>query len=475
MRLLFIIVLILGNLNAFQANYIDEHNKTIVLKQKTYLMDDIVKIKNSSNLIFDGNDSTLIVTNPLNGVFKIFNSQNITLKNFSVDYKYLPHVAGKILEINKKDKTIVFRPFKNYTNSLQKNISIESKKRTVYLYPLSKPGIVKKRGTPVTHIKSIVKKQNNYLILCKKIKKNIQVNDVIVLVFRNQGGSISYSRNSDNITYDNITIYAGTSGNFVAKNTSNVTIQNSKILLKPERWLSANADGVHCQSCRTGPKIINNHFEGIGDDAINIYTIPLSIEKISKNILVKPKYFTNSIKKDDMIYFFNPKIGKIIHKNRIKSFKIEKNGISLSFMDPLPKLNKSIQLYNMNLTGSGFAIEGNTFKNSRRYGILLKSHNGSIKNNIFEDLGGSAIIMRNSIRHYMEGLNSENILIENNNMKNCGFGFRKSQPLIEIKFMKEKGISKYDEQKNIKIINNVLNPYEKYYIIRNTKKLLIDN
>jgi hypothetical protein len=46
------------------------------------------------------------------------------------------------------------------------------------------------------------------------------------------------------------------------------------------RLLTANADGVHCQQNRSGPVIEDCYFEGMADDAINIYTPPNVLREI---------------------------------------------------------------------------------------------------------------------------------------------------------------------------------------------------
>ena len=46
------------------------------------------------------------------------------------------------------------------------------------------------------------------------------------------------------------------------------------------RLLTTDADGVHCQQNRSGPVIEDCYFEGMADDAINIYAPPNVLREI---------------------------------------------------------------------------------------------------------------------------------------------------------------------------------------------------
>ncbi len=404
-------------------------------------------LNNIHNSILDGNNTTLKIQKPDIGVFIINNCSNLIIKNFSIDYNFLPHIVGKVLYLNKKNKYIIFKPLtKEYLKSLKKNILI-NKKRFIYSFPLKKPGIVKKNGTKVSIIKLIKKYNQNYKIIYKTLKNNFHKNDIIVIIFRKNGEPIFKIKNSKNITFENIKIFASPAAAFTSINSSNITIKNSKILIKNNRWLSTNAGGIHCQNNRIGPKIINNEFVGLGDDCINLYTKPLYIKKQTKNyITVKSTNYTyKAILLNDIFYFYDPKKDKIIYKAKLlKISHLHKNIIKLTFNKKLPLFNKNILLYDINLSSYNFIIKNNIFENSRRHGVLLKAHNGIIQNNIFKNLGGYAIAMYNSNKNYIEGLNSENIIIKNNIFFNCGFGINKNKAIL----------NKLNLNNKIKIFNN---------------------
>jgi len=422
----------------------------------------LYKIIDKQHETYDCNNSTIHINKANQGLFIIKKSHDITIKNCHVAYDYSPIVDLNITHIDKKRRIVEAKVFD--LKSLKHNDFNNNK---IYIYPITQSGIIKEHGTRVTWVKSIELKENDTVAFqSKNIKKNLSIGDRAVLVFRYQGNPIVRILYSKNITIENITMHDSPSAFITALGVDNLSITNNKIVKQKARLSSTVAAAVHCQSCKN-ITIKDNIFDGLGDDCINLYTRPLLIKQQIKDILiVKKRNFDKLINPKDIFYFFNPKTGKIILKRKLISYKSSKknNSLKLKFKN-LPNLSKDIQIYDINLAGNNFLIQGNTFKNSRRYGILLKAHNGKIINNSFKNLGGSALMLSNSLNHFLEGLNCENILIQNNKIENCGFGnFKHSQALIEIGAKKKGGNSLEPFHKNIQIIDNVMNNSQKYYL-----------
>ena len=78
------------------------------------------------------------------------------------------------------------------------------------------------------------------------------------------------------------------------------------------------------------------------------------------------------------------------------------------------------KVYLTNRSSESFIFRNTTFKNGRRYGILLQSSYGQIKNCTFENLSSSGIKMENGV-DWGEGFIANNIEITANTFNNCGF------------------------------------------------------
>jgi poly(3-hydroxybutyrate) depolymerase/Ca2+-binding EF-hand superfamily protein len=75
---------------------------------------------------------------------------------------------------------------------------------------------------------------------------------------------------------------------------------------------------------------------------------------------------------------------------------------------------------NLNLSSSNFVFRNNTFRNVRRFGILMQTHDGLVEENTFDGVSTSAIIVRNSAG-WPEGFATGNIVIRGNTIRDCNF------------------------------------------------------
>jgi len=469
--------------NIVQAiNDISKKEKKIIihLKKSTYKLDGnnneyLFDLKNLDRFVLDGHGSTLIITNPSSGLFRFVNSQNITVKNLTIDYAVLPNVAGRIKNMNKEKDSLVFSSDLNYEKNLPVNLKIEKNvKARVHVYFFRKPGVPKKESSPVAYVKDIKKVgTDQYLIKFTK-KCKFEKNDHVILLFRYNSQSIFRMISCQHVSYSNINMFASPGGIFVARNTSNVHITNCNVLLKKGRWISSNADMFHFQSSRKGPIIQNCTVEGIGDDILNFYTKPMyPIKKISTHsLLMKKKNFV--AKARDTLDFFDPKNGKILTSKIVEKIQSSGKHNLVYFISRLPRDMKVnvLRIYDKNCTSSGFKIENSIFRKSKRFGCYLKASNGIIANNHFSCLGNSSIMIRNEPT-WPEGLTSENIIILNNHFDRCSNNMDAMKPYISIGFFtnyKHKK-SKFNAQKNISIIKNTFSG-KPYFDISNTENLI---
>ncbi len=434
--------------NRDKSVYISLENATYTLASSASTKKQLLEFNKLKNFTFDANNSKLLIKKESVGFMFFNNSTNINISNMSIDYISRPKTHGKVIAIDKKRKEIVFEALSDDIDSLKNNLKNTTKRR-IYGLVFEKPGIIKEWASPVTFIESIKHlKKRKYILKYKKLH-NVKINDTFVIVFRYQSALFRMT-NSNNLSFKNISIHSSPSGVFVGNRTSSTFFDNCNVRLKKGDYLSSNADVFHFQSSRIGPKITNCTLEGVGDDIVALYTKPMYVvKKISKKkLLVSKNNFL--IKKGDGISFFNREIGKIVFISKVTNILKSKSNFIVEFEQKLPKdiKYKNIRLYDRETTNKGFLIKDSVFKNSRRHGCYIKAFDGKIINNTFINLGGSAVAIKNEPT-WPEGLNSENILIKGNNMSNCGYGINRKQPLVEIKFLKMKGISKYNEHKNI--------------------------
>ncbi len=453
----------------------------------------IIELKNASNIIIDGNDSEITVHNPLKGFFSIFKSNNIIVKNLTIDYDPLPFTQGKIIAVDVKGKTFDFKIDEGFP-SLNTNMFQDASRVWGMLMDPKIPGKLKD-GAPHYYaskkFKEIEPGTFRITMPGPRLLKFMEVGDLYVHVARTNGSTIFKSALSKNITYLNNTSYTSPAGSYAAANMEEWNIIGCEVKLKEGRLHSANADCMHINGGKFGPWIENSLFEGYSDDAINIKTTKRYIlkQKSPKELILKWQ-----VVKGDVIKIYNPREGKFIGAyNVIDSKFLGDAQMRVTLDRPIEQeLNvgetkKNDLVYIDNLSNESFVIKNNTFRNARRYGILIQASYGIIEKNVFENLSQSAITMVNGV-DWGEGFMANNIVINQNIFNNCGYDetYLKEEDsgTIKMKVVKLKnpdtdkkwsGTTPTDWQgiKNISITNNIFSYNKRALSIQCTQNTVI--
>jgi hypothetical protein len=257
-----------------------------------------------------------------------------------------------------------------------------------------------------------------------RILKFMGVGDLYVHVARSNGSTIFKSNLSKNITYLNNTSYTSPAGSYAAINMEEWNIIGCQVKMKTGRIHSANADCVHVNGGTFGPWIENSLFEGYSDDAINMKTTKAHIleQRSPTELVVKQK-----VKKGDVIRIFNPRKGVLIGEFEVIENEFLGNAkMRITLNNPIGQklevgsTKKHDIAYIDTKSNESFVIRNNTFRNARRYGILLQNSFGIIERNVFENLSQSAISINNGV-DWGEGFIAHNITINQNIFNNCGY------------------------------------------------------
>lgn len=131
--------------------------------------------------------------------------------------------------------------------------------------------------------------------------KEAVVGDRFAFTARTQYVPFRFKGNS-NLGLSHITIHASYSAGVVLVGNDGVIIINDLQVKRPKRSfriLTTNADAIHTQQNRAQIIIQNSYFEGMGDDAINIYNKGGYVTSINgTDINIKGQW---NIKKGDVL------------------------------------------------------------------------------------------------------------------------------------------------------------------------------
>ena len=386
----------------------------------------LIELKNLKNVIIDGNGAEITIHDPLKGFLSIFKSNNIIVKNLFIDYDPLPFTQGKITAVNLEDKTFELKIDEGFPY-LNHSMFQESKEVWGMLKDPKIPGKLKD-GAPNLFASKQFEEIEKGLFKVKlnaiNLLKAMEVGDSYVHLARFNGKSIFSTSFSKNITYLGVTSYSSPAGTYQAHNMEEWNVINCHIRLKPGRLHSANADSFHVNGGKFGPWIENGYFEGYSDDAVNLKYAKRSILKQLSSTEIVIKY---TLEVNEVIKIFNPRDGELIGTYKVLEAKPDElPNVKITLDKPITtplqvgeETNDDVA-YVDSQSNESFVIRNNTFRNARRYGILIQATNGLIERNIFENLSQSAITIYNGV-DWGEGFTANNIVINQNIFNNCGY------------------------------------------------------
>jgi hypothetical protein len=142
------------------------------------------------------------------------------------------------------------------------------------------------------------------------------------------------------------------------------------------------------------------YFEGMADDAINLYAPPNVLREIrsATEWLVSPGCL---VLPNDRLQVLDPKTGRLRGEVRAVDVKVERRAFLLTLDKPLAGAaagadhRSADTLFSLDACGAGFQIRGNHMRGNRRYGCLLRAGGGLVENNTFEDTTGAGVVLTN--------------------------------------------------------------------------------
>jgi hypothetical protein len=433
-----------------------------------------------NNLVIDGRGAEFIIQSPGTDFTKSKNCKNIIFRNFVIDGDPLPFTQGKIVGIHTENGTFDLKIDPGYQGLGEGNLSYTHSlsRRWGMLKDPKFPGRLK-RGVPNHFIIELSAEDLGDHTYRLRLMKASQINNFSVggryVQQINGVAPRNHIQECSDITYENITMYcAGAS--YVGTGNKNINILSCQTILKDDRLASSTADGILLQACENGPWVEKVIFEGISDDALNLYQKPIWVKQVisERRLLLVPGNTPFSV--GDMLTFFNPVEGKVLARLQIISTINKQEGVETVFDGDVPKLRvgsaqvlgggargktlegagmNSTQVYNEKFISGPAVVRNCVFKNSRNMAVKLQSNNVIFENNIIEGWDNVAIFIANLV-DYPEGFLGNNFIIRNNLIRDGGFNSSRGGG-IYFRFAALEGKpSESADMRNIVISGNVI-------------------
>ena len=175
-------------------------------------------------------------------------------------------------------------------------------------------------------------------------------------------------------------------------------LELDRVKMEPAKgqWLISPGDGLHYQGGISGPFVHDSHFEGLADDAMNIYTksFPLTPEGVGVY-----QCEGAAISVGDHLWVYgagNAEAGRMITVTKAEAGRFWAEG-----GEPSEIVNRGI---NLSRSGQNFEVRRNTFGPLRGLGCRLQTGPGVVEGNRFEQLSGAPVSLECGLQgSYDEG------------------------------------------------------------------------
>ena len=402
-------------------------------------------LENLSNITIDGQGSEFIFHGRMVPV-SLLNSENITLKNFSIDFEVPALRQLNVLEVNKESDEIVAEiyPGGNYRIDNGKLIfvgetyeiapvvtmSFREDKRLTYL-----------RRDLSFNPQSVTEKSPNILSL----KGWDQVNEtspgerfVLRSYYRPTPG-IFISECVDT-RLENVTVHYAEGMGLLAQMSENITLEGFNVSLRGEddpRYFTTQADATHFSACKGVIISKNGLYEAMADDAINVHGTYLRITKRVDDHTLRARYMHPQAwgfkwgEEGDQVQFVESEKMELVDSsnNTIQSIKaIDKPNefgakeFEITFSESLPEEISEEGKYGIeNLTWTPeVTFSDNTVRNNRARGALFSTPKRVVcENNLFDHTHGTAILLCGDCNGWFETGACREVIIRNNHFVNA--------------------------------------------------------
>lgn len=405
--------------------------------------------------------------------FLLKSSENISFRNFSIDYHRTFHSEGRIEAVYRDSIDISFSPAYPYKIDNQVLIFTDDEKR---IYPWSSL----LEFDPVK--KETAYKVVDYWCGPHTIVKELKPGTVRLYhagIQATRGNVMAFAAShrlvpafnitqSQDIAFSHVNIYHCGGMGIVAQLSKNILVENVKVCPTPgsERVVSLTADATHFVNCTGYVKLIDCLFECQKDDATNIHGLYARIDRIlsDREVVVRmvhaQQYGVDFVFPNSPMEFVESQSLVTYAENSVdRTERINEECTKVLFHQPLPKGIKQGDGIATLATYPEVLIRNCTIRGNRARGILLGSRARTVIEGNYFHTPGAAILLEGDCRYWYEQAGVRDLIVQNNVFDNCYYGTWGNAVIQVGSGIEEdkKTVSRYN--RNILIENNTFNTF----------------
>ena len=437
----------------------------------------------ASNIEIDGGGSEFIFHGVITP-FIVENSENISIKNLSIDWEEPFYLQGEViannieestidLKVNPMTKTLFEGNRLGFSTNGQEHYflgetMVFDPTRRAVAYRASE-NLIGGASSRRTFDKKL--SNNTFRINAPFIKKPAQVG--MIYVFKGPNKLNRYAPafhliDSKNLKLTDINIYHAGGMGIIGEKSENIHINNVDVKLREgsDRIVTTTADATHFCNCRGELIVENCLFENMLDDATNVHGTYIKISKIVDEYTVHAgvnhhqQFDYNFAAQGDKVEFINYETLLPIAPANIASFKkINDRLFEVKFTSKIPttlKVNDAIDNISWYPVTT---LRNNVVRNNRARSFLISTRNTTIiENNTFSSMM-TAILVEGDLNHWYESGAVDNVLIRNNTFYDCVYGGGKGS-IIWVNPRMKSNIAGRQYEKNIVIEKNTFMTFD---------------
>lgn len=440
-------------------------------------------LKDKKGIVYDGEGQNFVFGDGVSP-FILDNCEDITLKNFSIDYRYAQHLEGEVYGVTERQFSLKFKD--GFSAEIEDGkIKATSRENcschgvmfcqefdpvrkapyanTGFMYlNFVKAGEIYKGDNPWITDTILSKNENGDITFTLaegfEGKFNVHNGGNLVFLLTDRSASAVFINNCKNIKLENITIYRSPSMGVIAQLSENVFLDNVKVVVKDGRdeLLSSSADATHFVNCRGKVQLENCSFYNMLDDGCNIHGIygkVASVDGAKVKITLEhgQQKGVNYLKTGDSVVFVSSVDYSETCTAKVKesSLSEDKRTILVEFEQVEGKMSVGNVVDNISAMPEVY-INACSTGNNRPRGFLLTSVKPMIVENcLFENMA-CGIHVTSDARDWFESGKVTSLVIRNNVFKGCNYAWGTAAIVIDPSCEKDGAYV----HKNIVIENN---------------------
>ena len=435
-----------------ELHFYNEHlfEKEYYISNNDYSMKSILfPIIGKKNIVIDGGGCKMIFHGRILP-FVIDKSENITIKNLTVDYAEPMYFEALIVDSG-EDFVLMKYDTKTFTCDIEDGkfvFSGEGWRNEAIRVLVTEFNAEMKAPDPYarTYIACLTNEEEpdflrglfrflkaskpapDMLRLEGDIKCKHNVGNYWLCTHNDRANPGIFVNESKDVTVQNVTLNHTISMGVICQMTENITLDTVVAVPTEGRMLSVDADATHFVNCSGTVHMKNCRFESMMDDACNVHGIYMPIEKkLSENrLLLRLGHFqqlgVNIFRDGDRIRFVDDETLCPYHECTVSSTTLLSGKyLVLETVEKLPEVIPAGHVIENHTRMPYFHAENCVCGYNRPRGFLIRTCKGALVENCQFHNMYSGISMGGSASGWYESGPSDNVIIRNNDFTNAAY------------------------------------------------------